>query len=205
MAEKLNEKPRLELVDTPPESVFDDIEALRKTAAITVTRQPVQVNVMVGKPRNNVYFRCHPDPAMSLGATVVIGDKGSDDCYFVHPSMLQHPAILRRKREVTIAVVSTWPGGAISLWPVPSIENTSVLCWKSARAAYERSKTDWVQIIWNGDKKDYDVTTAEGIHTEPAWPDNLRLEELLRLGFPADRIINTPEHPYVLQLRGLAT
>ena len=77
------------------------------------------VNVTVGKPKNNVYFRCHPDPAMSLDASVLVGSDGSDDFYFVSPVMLNHHTVLPRLRKVTIAVVYTWPGGTISLWPVP--------------------------------------------------------------------------------------
>ena len=48
-----------------------------------------------------------------------IGGEGSDDFYFVSPIMLNHHIVLPRLRKVTIAVVYTWPGGAISLWPVP--------------------------------------------------------------------------------------
>ena len=117
--------------------------------------------------------------------------------------MLNHHVVLPRLRKVTIAVVYTWPGGVISLWPVPDAGETRIACWKSAHVAFERSKDEWVQMIWNGDKRDYDVVTAEGINTEPLWPDDLVLGNLLKLGF-AEKIINTPEHPYVLQLRGLA-
>ena len=53
----MTEKPKLELVDTAPDSVFDDIEALRKIATLKVSRRVVAINVAVGKPRNNVYFR----------------------------------------------------------------------------------------------------------------------------------------------------
>ena len=199
----MTEKAKLELVDSPPDSVFDDIEALRKTATIKVSRRVVNVNVAVGKPKNNIYFRCHREPAMSLDASVIIGNDGSDDFYFVSPVMLNHHIVLPRLRKVTIAVVYAWPGGTVSLWPVPNMEETRVACWKSARVAFERSKDEWVQMIWNSDKRDYDVVTAEGINTEPLWPGDLVLGNLLKLGF-ADKIINTPEHPYVLQLRGLA-
>jgi hypothetical protein len=193
----------IKLVDTAAESVFDDIETLRKTAVLKVSRRVVPVNVTVHKPANNVYFRSHDDPKMSLDASIIIGDNGSDDYYFVTPYMLNHHVILPRLRKVRIAVVYSWPGGAISLWPVPMVEETRIACWKSARAAYELSQKQWVQMCWNGDRRDYDVAVAEGIATKPMWPDDLDLRNLLKLGF-ADKIISNPDHPYVRQLRGLA-
>ena len=150
------EKPKLELVDTPTDSVFDDIEALRKTATIKVSRRVVAVNVAVGKPKNNIYFRCHPDPAMSLDASVLVGPEGSE----ISISWRRHVEAPRCSASVaqgTIAIVYSWPGGAISLWPVPSDEEHRIACWKSARAAFEMSKTEWVQMIWNAEKRDYDV------------------------------------------------
>ena len=196
-------KPDIKLVETAPESVFDDIEALRKTATLKVSRRVVPVNVAVKRPPNNVFFRCHPGPEMSLDASVVVGDGGSDDFYFVTPFMLNHHTMLPRLRQVTIAAVYAWPGGAISLWPVPKAEETRIACWKSARAAYELSKTKWVQVCWNNDLRDYDVIVAEGINTEPNWPTDRTLAELLKLGF-TDKIIADERHPYVMRLRGLA-
>ena len=197
-------KPAVKLLDTPPpESVFDDIEGLRKVATLKVSRRVVPINVVVKRPPNNVYFRCHPDPEMSLDASIIVGDGGSDDFYFVAPYMLNHATMLPRLRKVTIATVYAWPGGAISLWPVPNVEETRIACWKSARAAFELAKTQWVQLCWNSDHRDYDVVVAEGINTEPNWPTDRSFNDLLKLGF-ADKIITTPDHPYTLRLRGVA-
>jgi hypothetical protein len=197
-------KPDLKVVDAPePESVFDDIETLRKTAAVKVTRRVIAVNVVVKKPPNTVFFRCHPDPAMSLDASIIVGDGGSDDYYYVTPRMLNHPVILPRLRRVTITTVYSWPGGVVSLWPVPKADETRIACWKSARTAYDLSKEKWVQLCWNADRRDYDVAVADGIKTEPNWPEDLNLSKLLKLGF-AGKIIDSPEHDYVKQLRGIA-
>jgi len=202
--EPANKPDHLKVVPPPePESVFDDIDALRKVATLKVSRKVIPVNVAVRKPPNNVYFRVHPDPAWSLEASVLIGDGGSDDFYFVVPHMLNHHVILPRLRKVIIATVSTWPGGAISLWPVPNVEETRITCWKSARAAYGLAKEDWVQLCWNNDTRDYDVAIAENIKIAPTWPTDKTLRDLLRLGF-ADKIIASSEHPYVKQLRGIA-
>jgi hypothetical protein len=195
-------KPDIKLVEDPsPESVFDDIETLRKTATLKVTRRVVAINVAVKRPANNVYFRCHPD--ISLDASVLIGPDGSDDYHFISPRMLNHHVILPRLRKVTIAVVYTWPGGTISLWPVPMAEERRIACWKSAREAYNLSKEKWVQLCWNSDRRDYDVATAEELETEPMWPNDLDISKLLKLGF-VDKIIASPDQPYVLQLRGIA-
>ena len=197
-------KPVIKLVEAPaPESVFDDIESLRRVATLKVSRRVVPVNVAVHKPPNSVYFRCHPDPDWALDASILIGDGGSDDDYFVAPSMLNHHVILPRLRKVTIVTVYTWPGGAVSLWPVPNVEEARIACWKSARAAYELAKQRWVQLCWNNDLRDYDVAVAEGIKAEPLWPTDKTFRDLLRLGF-ADKTITSPEHFYVKQLRGLA-
>jgi hypothetical protein len=204
MTDEAKKSEHIRLVEQPsPESVFDDVEALRKVATLKVSRKVVPVNVAVKRPPNNVYFRVHPEPAMALDASIIVGDGGSDDFYFVAPNMLNHHVILPRLRKVTIATVYSWPGGAISLWPVPLVEETRIACWKSARAAYGLAKEQWVQLCWNSDLRDYDVVVAEGINTEPAWPADKTFRDLLRLGF-ADKIISTPEHPYVMRLRGLA-
>ena len=203
MADDTSKKSDIKLVETPPpESVFDNIDVLRKTAILKASRKVVLVNVPVKKPANNVYFRVCPEPDWSLDASVVIGDGGSDDFYFVTPRMLNHHTMLPRLRKVTIATVYSWPGGALSLWPVPMVEETRIACWTSARAAYDLAKTKWVQLVWNADIRDYDVVTAEGINMEPVWPADKTFQDLLRLGF-ADRIIDTENHPYVLRLRGL--
>jgi len=115
MVDEVKKPDHIKLVDAPePDSVFDDIEALRKTATVKVSRRVIPVNVAVKKPPNNVFFRCHPDPAMSLDASIIIGDGGADDYYFVTPLMLNHHVILPRLRKVTIAVVYTWPGGVVA-------------------------------------------------------------------------------------------
>jgi hypothetical protein len=204
MTDDAKKPEHIKLVEPPPpESVFDDVEALRKVATLKVSRRVVPVNVTVKRPANNVYFRCHADPTMALDCSVLIGDGGSDDFYFVAPRMLNHATMLPRLRKVTIATVYTWPGGVISLWPVPMAEETRIACWRSARAAFELSKTQWVQLCWNADTRDYDVVTAEGINTEPVWPTDRTFRDLLRLGF-ADKIVADPEHAYVHRLRGLA-
>jgi hypothetical protein len=206
MPDDVKKQPDIKLVDDPtPESVFDDLEGLRRNATLKVSRKVVTVNIAVRKPPNNVYFRVNPDPKMSLDCSVLIGDGGSDDFYFVVPRMLNYHCVLPRLRRVTITVLCIWPGASTSLWPVPEADDTTrITCWKSARAAYRIAQEKWTQLVWNPDTRDYDVAVAEGINTEPTWQADKTLADLLKLGFGVDRIINSENHPYVLRLRGLA-
>jgi hypothetical protein len=172
MSEKV-EKPNIKLIeDAAPESVFDDIETLRKVATLKVERRVLDINVTVLKrPPDNVYFRVHPDPDWSLDSSII---KGDDETYFVWPAMLNYPVIFPRLKRVTICTVCMWPGNVIALWTVPVVDSTSnrIACWKSARVAYESAKTQWVQVCWNGERRDYDVSVASGINVEPVWPDD---------------------------------
>ena len=51
MSDEPANKPDLKVVPPPaPESVFDDVEALRKVATLKVSRRVVPVNVAVKRP-----------------------------------------------------------------------------------------------------------------------------------------------------------
>ena len=199
---------KLELVssgvgESHPTDIFNDLASLRKQSKLTVQRKPVLVNVPVDRPPNNVYFRVNADPEMRLDDSTVLRDNtgASRAFYFVTPVMRSHPKLVQRIRRVTIALLYIWPGGTFQLWPVPIIGDSTLSSWKSARAAFELAQESWTQIVWNAERNDYDVETAEGIGTEPIWPDKT-MSELLKLAF-ADKVIDNEEHPYVRQLRGI--
>jgi hypothetical protein len=182
-------------------SIFDDLAALRKTPKLAIKRTSVLVNVEVGTPSKDVHFRAHPEWALD-DQYVVKDDHGT--FYFVPYDMRSHPKLVKRLRLVTIAVVAIWPADTVQIWPVPVLgqqKRDDHKAWKSARNAYELSKEQWVQLAWNEAKGDYDVEVAERITATPNWPDKT-FEELLKLGF-AEKILDSEDHDYVRQLRGL--
>ena len=208
-----DKKPDLKLVaGGAAEDIFNDIESLRKTAELKVQRRVIPISMDVRKPPANGYFQCHPDPAQRIDASLLF-DKEESDIYFVWPAMMNHPLILPRLRRVTIATAYTWPAGTIFLWPVPFADTKGrVKTWKSARRAFEMScglATDldppgprWMQVCWNEAARDYEVSEAEHIQSQPIWPADLSLANSLKLAF-ADKTIAHEDHPYVRQLRGL--
>src|SRR5215467_7278397 len=79
-------------------SVFNDLEGLRKAQKPTVQRKKVLVNVKVGKPPNNCYFRAHPQ--WRLDNSAVISDSDERAFYYVPPHLTLHPKLAPRLRIV---------------------------------------------------------------------------------------------------------
>jgi hypothetical protein len=217
--EKKQDHLKLVTDNRSPEDIFNNMDELRKVAEHKVQKRPVIVNMTVGKPPDNAFFQCHPDPAQFID-TSVIYDKEDRDVYYPAPSMINHPLVVPRLRRVTIATTCLWPSGRIMLWPVPfpGAGRRTVKCWKTARRAFRIASGQatlselpegftpgrpyWVQLAWNEETQDYDLNIAEGIETSPQWPADLKLATNLKLGF-RDKTIVDDEHPYMRQLRGL--
>jgi hypothetical protein len=194
-------KPDLKVVPgKDPSAIFDDLAALRKEQQITVKRRTVLVNVSVGKPPGNVHFRTHPTSKLEH-ATVIVDEDGSrKKFYYVVPSMRSHPKLAPRLRWVTIWLTYLWPGGGFLLWLVP--ESTRFKAWKSENAAANKAQENWMQMVWDEEKGDYDVTEAEELENiEPTWPKE-PFELLLKVGL-ADCIVDNEDHYYVRRLRGI--
>jgi hypothetical protein len=200
MSDESAQKPDLKVVPKgDPADIFNDLAALRKASKLTVKRQTVLVNVPVGKPPNNVYFRVHPD-IMLEDATVIRDEEGTrKKFYFITPSMREHPKLAPRLRYVTIHLVCTWPGDGILLWPVSAAADFAA--WRSEQAAARLAKDKWTQLVWNPDRADFNVETAENIDRQPTWPKE-SFEQLLKLGY-ADCIVDNEDHYYVRRLRGI--
>ena len=199
MSDEPAPKPDLKVSSCDPAAIFDDLAALRKASKLTVKRKTILVNVPVDKPPNNVHFRTHP--TLKLENATVIKDKDgtSDVFYFIVPDMRDHPKLAPRLRYVTIMLVNTWPGDGYLLWPVP--EQLDYPTWRSEHAAAHLGQTDWTQLVWNPERADFNVETAENIDKEPTRPKE-GFEQLLKLGF-ADQIVDNEDHYYVRRLRGI--
>jgi hypothetical protein len=212
-AEEVNmtDKPSLvKPVETPAESVptavpsatdiFNDLETLREQSKMTVRRRSVLVNVFVVKhPPNNKYFRCHPEERMSLNATIVWEDNRT--CYYVTPGMRNHPKLITRVRYATLYTAVQWPEQQPVIWPVPvEVPGHDFAVWRSYRKAAELSRTEWVQMTWNDQTRDFHIEPAEGISAQPQWPKE-NFSDLLKIAFEG-RVIDNDDHPYLYILRG---
>jgi hypothetical protein len=195
-------KPHLvEVSKGDPGDIFNDLTELRKSTAKPVTKREVSADVPVGKPSPTGYFRVHPNPEMSLVASIFKYEEGCERAnLFVYPSMRGHPLLKDRLRLVLLSLIYNWPSRELSIWPAPLDINTHTNRWHTtANTAWHLAKTNWVQMSAAGDH--YSVHIAEGELPQPEWGDR-SLTDLLKIAFKA-HIINDEDCPFMRKLRGI--
>jgi hypothetical protein len=60
----------------------------------------------------------------------------------------------------------------------------------------------WIRLAANRNLGAYEISEAIADYGEPEWP-NLKFKEILKIAFK-DRLIDSPNHAFIQQLRGLA-
>jgi hypothetical protein len=191
--------------------IFDNLDSLRVDPELLIRRRQVLTTCAVGRPPANQYFRVSTDPRLSMREVALIRHKQDRDVvFFVPPSMVEHPIVRRHIRLFDMFLTCCWPGLNWMLWPVVSTASMSVTDKPiqtdvSQRAALALAQTYWVNLTWDSQKRDFVVTTAESNQMiEPEWPREQSLSDFLKLAF-SGRVLDTPGHEYVAQLRGFVS
>jgi hypothetical protein len=124
-----------------------------------------------------------------------------EEHFFVMPSMEPYLQEQEELRTVQIVLCRSL-GAALFLWALQVHDGMGPARSHivSARAAAKLALTKWVRMKWRRSDNAYFVMQAEGEHPEPVWPEQ-PFSELLKLGF-GDRIIDSPDHPVLKELRG---
>lgn len=165
--------------------------------ALTKTKK-LLVHVPVRKPPKHQFFRVHPGEDYRLECFVV--EKMDDDAtYLIDPEVVGLIPDVVRPVRLHLYVTRH---GAPALWPLklPDEDGKTNSWYTSAAEAAEHAMEHWVRMSSNRGNSAYDVITAEGIVTEPAWPDK-SLQELIDKAFH-ERYVNSEDHPLILELTG---
>ena len=154
--------------------------------------------VPVRKPSGQEFVRVHPGEDYRLAAAV-LDFKADREAYLVRPEMA---AELAGDAAPVLLVTAITRQGVVFLWPakLPRDDGRSNLWHESALEAVEHATRTWVRVAANQHLGAYELFEATGQLPEPEWPD-LPFKELLRIAF-RDRLIDRPDHPAVLRLRG---
>jgi hypothetical protein len=184
-----------------------NLKALREPQQLVQVRQRRLVVPVRRKPNRLAFVRVHPDPEYRLTAMPIFregkSDSGGDEeMYFVHQSVLGEMAGEYRLHSIYTAVDLQ---GNPFLWvvPLPQDDGREPNNWLvTNREAAELAISRWVRVASDMGAGAYKVIEYEGAPIEPVFPQEPFLE-LLKLGFK-HRMIDRPDHPKILRLRGLA-
>ncbi len=183
-------------------NVFDDIKnfALSPEEVGAAGVQQITSHVPLQKPSSQTFFRTQPDASWWLTTTVVFDQENfGRDGYLVLPHM--RGELLGDARPVLIVPLITRQG-VFQFWPLklPLGEMRPTPWYETARQAIDLAKTRWVCVKPDVALGAYRILQAIGDIADPVWPDR-SVNELLELAF-RDRVIDSPDHPFVRRLRG---
>ena len=158
------------------------------------------VHVSVRKPGRQEYFRTRPELEYRMNSAI-LELKEEREIYAVMPDVAAAFPSEVRVVELRVCITRT---GTLFLWPVPlpTPDGRENAWHKTARHAADRAEAGWVRMQANMGAGCYDVLEAPKELSEPDWPDH-SLADLLRVGFGANRLIDTVDHPVLNRLRGL--
>jgi hypothetical protein len=189
-----------------PDDPFD-LAALRQPQNVAQVRHR-RLSVPVRRKPNRLDFvRTHPDPAYRVPMWLFRPGRGDDnssgeEIYFVHNKVVQELESECRLHTIFTGVNLQ---GSPFLWcvPEPLDDGREPNTWLvTNREAAELAMQRWVRVASDMGAGAYCVHEYEGPPIEPKWPEESFLD-LLKLGFK-HRMIDHPEHPMIMRLRGLA-
>jgi hypothetical protein len=157
--------------------------------------------IPVRKPSRQDFVRVHPDANYRLSPAAIIELKDDREVYLVTPAIA--PDLAGELATVTIYTAINRQG-VVHLWPIrlPGPDGKHNAWHRSAQVAVDVGIHRWVRVAANMALGAYEVFEASANIPEPAWPD-LSFPELLKIAFQ-DRLVDRPDHPVILKLRGAA-
>jgi uncharacterized protein YbdZ (MbtH family) len=212
-----NVKP-VELHTVEPGSALDPADTTATTAAAdpfdlaslrlgqnfneTVGVKKLLRTVPVRKPSKQDFVRVHPDPAYRENFAVIELKEDRGEEYLVAGGGLAAELAPEIVNKTLFTMINRQ--NVVSLWPVrlPGPDGKEMDWHRSAREAAEEAMTKWLRVTANMSLGAYDMIVAEGITSQPVWPE-VSFQELIRIAFK-DRLITSLDHPVIKRLRGLS-
>jgi hypothetical protein len=155
--------------------------------------------IPVRKPNRQDFVRVHADPLYRLSPAAIIELKDDRETYFVSPALA--PDLVGELISVTIYTAINRQG-VVHLWPVrlPTPDGKHNAWHQSAQTAADMAVRRWIRLTANMSLGAYEIFEAQANIPDPVWPE-LSFPELLKIAF-RDRLIDRPDHPIILKLRG---
>ena len=184
----------------PPTPNPFDPDSLRISGDVnTVGAEKVLLRIVVRKPNKQEFFRVNASEELRLPCAI-LELKEEQEFYLVTPAVL--PVLAEDVRHVELRVCQNRQGVTF-LWPVPMPgPDGRTNSWHlSAREAASHAEECWTRMIANMSEGGYSIYRANGAIPDPQWPEKT-MPELLELAFKDGKLIDTEDHPVILQLNG---
>jgi hypothetical protein len=158
--------------------------------------------IPVGKPKD--FFRVNPDSAYrKLTEIYIHKTEGQIDeqTYIIGKSMR---GTIEEARRCTL-VTAIYRNGSPRLWALklPKDGEHDNQAWSTARSAAKTAMEKWVKLIWQ--RGSFMTRDAQrGYVPDPDWSKLPSFDELVRLAFGKDGVINNKDHPIARDLFGAA-
>jgi hypothetical protein len=180
---------------------FDPSRFVIRATDSLMKAEQLLTKISVGKPPKTSFVMASSDPNLTIqvGILELMAERES---YLLTPDALcgVDPKLVR----MSVLTLSVDRMGNPFLWETrqPDVAGNDTDWAESMRIALSEAKKHWVRVVANMAMGAYDLFVAPGDLSEPEWP-KYSMGELLKAGF-SGRIIDSPEHPVLLRLRGLA-
>jgi hypothetical protein len=190
----------------PPTTVPVDLQELSAYALppgqeCIVASTKIIAQVPVRKPSKNQWVRTWPELA-DWRPWPLLELKEDGEVYLVASAV--HADLAGEGSFISARLVPTVTStGVFTFWPIRLPDSTGKLNpWHEAAAnAADIARSQWVRIVANMQMGGYDVHTTP-FDLAPKWP-TLPHGDLLKIAFRG-RCIDSPDHPVVRRLKGLA-
>ena len=151
-----------------------------------------------GKLNQHRFSRVHPDPEFQF-PVLLVEDKDTKETYIATRLMSSYLGKSATPKILRLAVDNAGVPRIIAQ-PIANIDSQSNLWATSMNDAIKRAENTWIRIESNMDSKQYTIFEANGDLGDPTWPEQT-MGELIDEIF-ANKIISSPDHPYIKQLQG---
>ena len=158
------------------------------------------VGMPVRKPERDEWFKVHPDYQQQGG---ILEFKSQKKIYWVSKKMqsqVEHDPCF----SFRLCVLAVNRQGAPFIWPVRpngEADGAGPKWVQIPFAAMIQSKEKWTRLYWSQASNEHLIDSSE-LLDEPKFPDK-PFPELLKLAFK-DTMIDTVDHPAILELKGRA-
>jgi len=184
-----------------PSDLFSNLDNLRisQDFAASLGVKKALLTIPVKKPSKEWFVRVNP--AFQI-QTCLLELKEDREIYLVSPILWDLLAGMESTFAPRMLFGATNRLGVFFIWPVrlPRKDGRQDEWSKSAMEAANMATKTWIRMQANQSLGAYEVMEATATLPEPKWPE-LSFNELLRIAFK-DRLIDTLDHPVLLQLRG---